>query len=107
MEVAYTYEDAHRDQRAVIDSLYRADWIQKCCESDGTLIIQWTEKGKTAINQLNDFYERAGVTELNGRQSAFLGLTTYVCSKAGFDDDSISLIDDVDLSRKAQTSSQL
>lgn len=77
VEVAYSDEDADKDQRAIIDCLYRADWIEKWCESDGNLVIQWTEKGKTAVNQLSDFYDKTGAGDLNGRQIALFGLIAY------------------------------
>src|SRR5262245_56767529 len=78
VEVPYTEEDADNDQQAVIDFLYRAGWIEKWCESDGSLLIQWTEKGKTGVQQLYEFYDNAGTRGLNGRQFALFGLIAYV-----------------------------
>jgi hypothetical protein len=97
VEVPYSDEEADKDQQAVIDFLYRAGWIKKWCDSDATLIIQWTEKGKTGVNQLNEFYGNAGAGDLNGRQIALLGLIAYASSKVGIDDNNVSLIGNSDL----------
>ena len=97
MEVPYTDEEADKDQQAVIDFLYRADWIEKWCESDGNLMIQWTEKGKTGVNQLSEFYDNAGAGDLNGRQIALFGLIAYASSKIGIDHNNVSLIGNADL----------
>jgi hypothetical protein len=98
VEVPYTEEDADRDQQAVIDCLYRAEWIEKWCESDGNLMIQWTEKGKTGVQRLRDFYDGAGAGDLNGRQIALFGLIAYASSKIGIDHNNVSLIGHADLS---------
>jgi len=98
VEVPYTEEDADRDQQAVIDFLYRAEWIEKWCESDGNLMIQWTEKGKTGVQQLSNFYDGAGASDLNGRQIALFGLIAYASSKIGIDHNNVSLIGNTDLS---------
>ncbi len=97
MEVPYTEEEADRDQQAVIDFLYRADWIEKWCESEGNLMIQWTEKGKTGVNQLSEFYDNAGAGDLKGRQIALFGLIAYASSKLGIDHNNVSLIGNADL----------
>ena len=98
MEVPYTEEEADRDQQAVIDFLYRAGWIKKWCESDGTLLIQWTGKGKAAVQQLSGFYTSAGAGDLNGRQVALFSLIAYVSAKIGIDHNNVTLIGDADLS---------
>jgi hypothetical protein len=98
VEVPYTEEEADNDQQAVIDFLYRAEWIEKWCESDGNLMIQWTDKGKTCVRQLSDFFDGAGAGDLNGRQIALFGLIAYVSSKIGIDHNNVSLIGHADLS---------
>lgn len=98
MEVPYTEEEADRDQQAVIDSLYRAAWIEKWCESDGNLMIQWTEKGKNGVQQLSSFYDSAGAGDLNGRQVALFGLIAYASVKIGIDHNNVSLIGNSDFS---------
>jgi hypothetical protein len=98
VEVPYTEEEADRDQQAVIDFLYRAGWIEKWCESDGNLLIQWTVKGKSAVQQLSGFYDSAGAGDLNGRQIALFGLIAYVSAKIGIDHNNVSLIGNADLS---------
>jgi hypothetical protein len=98
VEVPYTEEEANKDQQAVIDFLYRAGWIEKWCESDGHLLIQWTAEGKGAVQQLSGFYDSAGAGDLNGRQIALVGLIAYVSAKIGIDHNNVSLIGNADLS---------
>jgi hypothetical protein len=97
VEIAYSEEDADKDQQAVVDSLRRADWIEKWCESDGNLMIQWTAKGKIGVNQLRDFYDKAGAGDLNGRQIALFGLIAYASSKIGIGHNNVTIIRDADL----------
>src|SRR4029077_14045470 len=82
----------------VIVFFYRVGWIEKWCESDGNLLIQWTVKGKSAVQQLSGFYDSAGAGDLNGRRMASLGLTAYVTAKIGIDHNNVSLIGNADLS---------
>ena len=100
MERPYCEKDAEFDEQAVIDCLHRSGWVVKTWESDSRLMIQWTEKGRAGITQLNELYEEAGAGDLNGRQAALFGLIAYVSHKAGVDANDVSVIGDMDLTQE-------
>jgi len=100
VEGLYTAKDAEDDERAVIDHLHRSGWIEKSWESDTTLMIQWTEKGKAGTVRLNELYEEAGAGRLNGRQVALFGLIAFASYKVGMDNNNVTAIGDADLSRE-------
>ena len=100
MERPYTLKDAEADERAVIDHLHRSGWIEKSWESDTTLMIQWTEKGKEGTVRLNELFEDAGAGHLNGRQVALFGLIAFASYKVGMDNNNVTAIGDADLSRE-------
>jgi hypothetical protein len=100
VERLYTAKDAEDDERAVIEHLHHSGWIEKSWESNSTLMIQWTEKGKTGAIRLNELYEEAGAGRLNGRQVALFGLIAFASHKVGMDGNNVTAIGDTDLSRE-------
>ena len=97
MEIAYSEEDADKDEQAMVGFLYRANWIKKWGVSDGNLMIQWTEKGKNSVTELSHLYDNAGAGDLNGHQIALFGLIAYASSKLGIDHNNVSVIGNADL----------
>ena len=100
MERPYCEKDAEFDEQAVISCLHGSGWVVKTWESDSRLMIQWTEKGREGIRQLNELYEDAGAGGLNGRQAALFGLIAFVSHRVGVDANNVSVIGDTDLSQE-------
>ena len=100
MERPYTAKDSEDDEKSIVEHLHRSGWIEKSWESNSTLMIQWTEKGKAGTVRLNELYEEAGAGSLNGRQIALFGLIAFASYKVGMDNNNVTVIGNADLSRE-------
>lgn len=80
------------DQRAVLEGLLRARWIERFAESKTGVMLQWTDEGLDKLTTLNALLVEIGAEDWTNNQRTLALAILYFSQLGPLDENNVTLL---------------